>query len=75
MLSVQKKRCKTCIYHANSNLDLAILEKAVELKFLVGYYDKYCICYYLNNVVCNGFYMKYKDNCTLIQLVQCLNVV
>ncbi len=72
MFKVQKKMCSTCIYRANSPLDLENLEAEVKDKY--GF-KGHRICHHSDDACCRGFWEAHKDEFQLGQVAQRLNLV
>lgn len=73
MFKVQKKMCSTCIYRPDSLLDLAKLEDAVRDKY--GGFSSHRVCHHSDDVCCRGFWDRHKDEFTLGQVAQRLDLV
>jgi hypothetical protein len=74
-LEVQAKPCTTCIYRADSPLDLARLEAAIADPHLPGYFTGHRVCHHSASAVCAGFWARHRDHFTLGQLAQRLGWV
>ena len=70
---VQRKRCKTCIYHPGSPLDLEYLENQVRDKH-VGF-KGHRVCHHSKDACCHGFWEAHKDEFQVGQIAQRLNLV
>ena len=70
---VQRTPCSTCIYRADSTLDLAALEDAVRDEH-VGF-KGHRICHHSGNACCRGFWNAHKDEFAAGQIAQRLNFV
>jgi hypothetical protein len=70
---VMDKQCKTCIYRADSPLDLARLEAHVRV-FHLGF-KGHRICHHSENACCRGFWNRHKDEFQMGQIAQRLNLV
>jgi hypothetical protein len=70
---VQRRPCSTCIYRADSTLDLAALEAAVRDEH-VGF-KGHRICHHSDDACCRGFWNAHKDEFTAGQIAQRLNFV
>jgi hypothetical protein len=73
MFKVQAKACSTCIYRADSRLDLAALEAAVADGH--GGFKGHRICHHSDDVCCRGFWERHKDKFQMGQLAQRLGFV
>ena len=72
---VQAKPCVTCIYHPDSAMDIAKLERDVADHNFEGYFVGYRVCHHSDDVCCHGFWSRHKDQFTLGQVVQRLGLV
>jgi len=75
---VQRKQCKTCIYRANSPLDIQRLEAQVKDEHMG--FKGYRVCHHgpgrgKNMVCCRGFWDRHKDEFALGQIAQRLDLV
>lgn len=78
VLEVQSELCATCIYRADSSLDLAALEAAIADPKMSGFFTGYRSCHHAPDrraVCCRGFWNRHKDRFTLGQLAQRLGRV
>lgn len=75
MFKVQAKQCATCIYRKDSPLDLKKLEADIADPQMAGFFTGFRICHHATDVCCRGFWNRHKDNFTLGQLAQRLNLV
>ncbi len=77
-LHVQAQQCTTCIYRADSALDIANLESAIADPRMPGHFVKFRACHHAPDaaaVVCRGFWNRHKDDFDGGQLAQRLNAV
>jgi hypothetical protein len=75
-LRVQDQQCATCIYRADSPLNLAALEAAIADPHLPGCFHGHRVCHHSKDAVCRGFWNRHRDNCTgLVQIAQRLGMV
>lgn len=70
---VQKKMCATCIYRADSPLDLKVLEAQIADRF--GGFKSHRICHHSNRACCRGFWNKHKNEFAMGQIAQRLRMV
>jgi hypothetical protein len=72
---VQRRRCATCIYRRDSALDLKRLEDQVRDKYMG--FSGYRACHHASkgDVCCRGFWDHHRDEFTLGQIAQRLNLV
>ena len=70
---VQARTCSTCIYRADSPLDLATLED--EIRSQHGGFTGWRICHHSTDVCCRGFWNAHKDEFQAGQIAQRLNLV
>jgi len=75
MFKVQKRRCDTCIYRKDSPLNLKRLEDEVRDPRVQDFFATYRVCHHSKDVCCKGFWEAHKDDFTLGQIAQRLNVV
>ena len=75
MLKVQSKQCETCIYRKDSSLDIKQLESQVADPNMEGYFKGHRICHHSKDVCCRGFWNRHKDQFTLGQIAQRLDLV
>lgn len=75
MLKVQKRMCPSCIYRPDSSLDIKKLEADVADPHMEGYFKGHRICHHSKDVCCRGFWERHKDNFTMGQIAQRLNMV
>jgi hypothetical protein len=78
LLQVQSKQCSTCIYRANSPLDLAKLEAQCADKYLEDFFAHWRECHHAepnSGVVCRGFWNRHKNSFTAGQIAKRLNSV
>ena len=73
MFKVQRKLCATCIYRPDSPLNLKKLEDAIRDPY--GGFKSYRVCHHSTDACCRGFWLHHKNDFTLGQLAQRLNVV
>lgn len=78
MFRVQKKQCSSCIYRADSPLDIKQLEAQVADKH--GGFKGHRICHHgpskgPNSICCRGFWNRHKDEFAMGQIAQRLNMV
>ena len=71
--NVIEKACDTCIYRADSPLDLEKLENQVRDQY-VGF-RSYRVCHESKSACCRGFWNRHKDQFPLGQVAQRLNAV
>ena len=77
-LKVRRKACATCIYNADSPLDIHALEAQVADKHLDGYFEGARICHHPkrnSGTICAGFWARHKDNFDAGQIAQRLDLV
>lgn len=72
---VQSKACSTCIYRKDSPLDLNKLEADVADPNMKGFFKGHRICHHSDDVCCRGFWNKHKNDFTMGQIAQRLNMV
>lgn len=70
---VQRKMCKTCIFRADSPLDLEKLLGDIADPY--GGYRGHRVCHHSNNACCAGFWARHGDEFPLGQIAQRLNMV
>jgi hypothetical protein len=70
---VQARICATCIYRADSSLNLQKLENDVRDPH-IGFRG-YRICHHSNNACCRGFWNAHKDEFAFGQIAQRLGLV
>lgn len=76
MLKVQKQQCNTCIYKKDSPLDLEKLEASIADPKMEGFFTTYRACHHAEvDVCCRGFWNRHKDDFTIGQLAQRLELV
>lgn len=75
MLDVQDRQCATCIYRVDSHFDVPALLAQIADPRMVGFFSGYRICHHSTTAVCRGFWDRHRDNFTVGQLAQRLNVV
>lgn len=73
MFKVQDSPCATCIYRADSPLDVAALEAQVADPY--GGFRAHRVCHHSDDVCCNGFWARHKDEFPLGQVAQRLGMV
>lgn len=73
MFKVQSKQCATCIYRADSSLDIKALEAQVADSY--GGFKGHRICHHSDDACCRGFWNRHKDKFALGQIAQRLNLV
>ena len=69
-MKVAAKQCETCIYRADSPLDLKQLEAQVADPYMPGFFKGYRICHSFekaadDDVCCRGFWDRHKDHFNL----------
>lgn len=76
-LRVQKDQCKSCIFRADSSLDLKKLLDDVRDFTVPGFlfFKGYRVCHYSEDAVCAGFWQSFKDRFALGQIAQRLGLV
>ncbi len=74
-LRVQRHPCATCIYRADSPLDLRALEAAIADPRCAGFFANFRVCHHSADACCRGFWDRYRDAFTLGQLAQRLGLV
>ena len=74
-LKVQAKQCETCIYRADSPLDLKELEAQIADPYVEGGFTGHRICHHSEDAVCRGFWNRHKDAFQLGQIAQRLGAV
>lgn len=72
-MKVQEKMCRTCIYRADSPLDLEELEAQVADPH--GGFSGHRLCHHAEGVCCRGFWDRHKDEFALGQIAQRLDFV
>lgn len=72
---VQKRMCASCIYHPNSSLDIKKLEADVADPKMKGFFRGYRICHHSKALCCRGFWDKHRNDFSLGQIAQRLNLV
>lgn len=70
---VQARQCATCIYRADSLLNVARLE--AEIADSYGGFTNYRVCHHSEDVCCRGFWNRHRDAFQLGQLAQRLQCV
>jgi len=70
---VQKKQCSTCIYRADSPLNLKKLEGQISDQY--GGFTGHRICHHSDDACCAGFWAEHKDQFQVGQVAQRLNMV
>jgi hypothetical protein len=73
MFKVQEKPCATCIYGGKSVHDIALLEAQIADKY--GGFKSWRICHHSDDVCCNVFWTRHKDEFAVGQVAQRLNAV
>jgi len=76
MFLVQRKQCSTCIYRADSPLDLNQLEEQVKDPY--GGFSGHRVCHHTgkgNEACCAGFWARHKDEFQLGQVAQRMGMV
>jgi hypothetical protein len=76
MFRVRRKRCSTCIYNPDSQLDLQKLED--QAKDARGYFESHRVCHHTSgeqSACCKGFWDAHKDEFPGGQLAQRLDCV
>ena len=71
MVQVRATRCKTCIYHSNSNLKAQLPKLEEDCKDEHGFFVSYRVCHKHqdeNHVCCRGFYDTHGVDCTPLQI-------
>jgi len=70
---VQASQCATCIYRADSPLDVRKLEADITEEYgaIVGWR----ICHHSMEVCCRGFYDQHKTSCAAIRVAQLIDGV
>lgn len=72
---VQRRPCATCIYRADSPLDLSALEGAIADPHCPGFFTGYRICHHSTSACCAGFWARHREHFMLGQLAQRLGFV
>ena len=74
---VPAAQCQTCIYHEDSLLDLAKLERQVADDRMAGHFKGYRVCHGYEGTkhVCRGFWDRHRENCTPLQIATRLGLV
>ena len=67
---VMAKACETCIYRADSPLDLDALEAQVQ-----GANDSFRVCHHHDTACCRGFWNAHKHDFNMGRIAQRLNAV
>lgn len=75
MFEVQAKQCKTCIYRADSPLDLKRLEAQIADPRQTGFFTGFRICHHSESACCRGFWNRHKNDFALGQIAQRLGMV
>lgn len=78
MFRVKRKRCKTCIYHPGSPLNLKHLADQVRDPKMEGFFVGYRECHHAkrgSGICCNGFWEAHKNDFQAGQMAQRLNFV
>ena len=78
MMRVASEQCSTCIYHANSPLDLKRLEAEIADPRMAGFFKGYRVCHSSQDdsgTCCRGFWNKHRDHFTAGQVAQRLGLV
>ena len=70
---VQRRMCRTCIYHKGSPLDLAELERQVRDPHMG--FKGFRICHHSKDACCRGFWDMHKDEFAVGQVAQRLGLV
>lgn len=70
---VQAKACTTCIYKADSSLDITRLEAQVRDPYMG--FKGHRICHHSGDACCRGFWNRHKDEFPAGQIAQRLNLV
>jgi hypothetical protein len=70
---VQKNPCSTCLYRADSSLDLRALEDAVRDPHMG--FRTYRICHHSDDACCRGFWNAHKDEFAMGQIAQRMGMV
>lgn len=73
MFQVQDKMCQTCIYRADSPLDIQKLEADVRDKYMG--FSGHRVCHHSKDVCCRGFWDRHKNDFPLGQIAQRLDAV
>jgi len=74
-MKVQAKQCATCIYRADSPLDLQALEKQIANPLMKGHFNGWRICHHSKALCCRGFWDRHKDHFDLGKIAQRLGFV
>lgn len=75
MLKVQSKQCATCIYRADSPLDVRALEAEIADPFMAGHFRSHRVCHHSSDAVCRGFWNRHADDFDAGQLARRLGLV
>ena len=80
-MKVAAKQCETCIYRADSPLDLKQLEAEVADPYVLGFFRAHRLCHHFDGnldtpeVCCRGFWDRHKNNFNLGRIAQRLGMV
>lgn len=74
-LDVQARPCTTCIYRPDLGWNPEQLEAQIADPHMAGYFTGHRVCHHSDDVVCHGFWSRFKDRFTLGQLAQRLGLV
>lgn len=72
---VQDTQCATCIYRADSPLDLKELERKIADPNCDGFFRSFRICHHSHDACCRGFWNRHKNHFSLGQIAQRLGLV
>ena len=80
MMRVASDQCSTCIYRADSPLDLKSLEAQIADPRMAGFFKGHRVCHTLQDETgtgpcCRGFWNRHKDRFTAGQIAQRLGLV
>ena len=80
MMRVASDQCSTCIYRADSPLDLKLLEAEIADPNMAGFFTAHRICHSFPDEAgagpcCRGFWNRHRDRFTLGQISQRLGLV
>lgn len=74
MFKVQKRACSTCIYRADSPLDIGLLEAQIADAHGCGF-SGHRVCHHSTDACCRGFWNRHKDEFPMGQIAQRLGMV
>jgi hypothetical protein len=74
MFKIQRRQCATCIYRADSPLDVAALEAAIRDPRMPGHFAGHRVCHHSEDACCAGFWARHKDDFDAGQIAQRLRL-